>query len=56
VAPLRERRRPVVTVAQVQSVNELASDIELQLIIGSVPDAYRARATMALEMIESLLG
>jgi hypothetical protein len=56
VAPLRERCALVVTITQVQSVNELAMDIELQLIIGSVPDAYGARAAIALQMIERLLG
>ncbi len=37
-------------------VHELAVDVELQLVVGAVADAHRARLLVALEVTELLLG
>ena len=46
----------VVLVAEVDGVHELAVDIELQLVGGSVADAYGGGATVAVEVVERGLG
>src|SRR5690349_2693595 len=43
-------------IAQIQRVQELAINVQLQLIVGGVADADWTRAAMSLEMAECLLG
>ena len=52
------RRRPVSTVLveHVDDVQQLAVDVELELVVGAVADAHRRGAPVALEVIENLLG
>ena len=54
--PAVVRDRPAVLVEQVDGVHQLAVDVELELVVGAVSDAYRLRAPIALEVVERLLG
>jgi hypothetical protein len=42
-------------VGEIDRVHRLAVDVELQLVGGAVADPNRARAAVALEMVEDLL-
>ena len=47
--------RPAVLVEEVDGVDELAVDVELELVGGAVPDAHGGRAAVALPVVEDLL-
>ena len=49
-----ERRS--VLVVEVERVDELAVDVELELLGRAVADPHRRRAAVALEVVEDLLG
>ena len=44
-----------VLVVEVDRVDQLAVDVELELVGGPVPDPHRTRASVALEVVEDLL-
>ena len=48
--------RLAVLVEQIDRVQQLAVDVELQLVVGAVADPHRTRAHVAVEVIEHLLG
>jgi hypothetical protein len=56
VLPEIVRDRRAVLVIEVDGVHELAVDVELELVVGAVPDAHRRRAGVPLEVGEDLLG
>ena len=43
-------------VVEVDGVHELAVDIELQLVVGAVPEPDGARAAVAVEVIQDLFS
>ncbi len=47
--------RRAVSVVEVDGVDQLAVDVELELVGGAVPDPHRLRAAVALEVVERLL-
>ena len=56
VHPRVVRDRRAVLVVQVHRVHQLAVDVELEVRVGGVADAHRARAHVALEVRQRLLG
>ena len=48
--------RGAVLVVEVDGVDQLAVDVELELVGGAVADPHRRRAAVALEVVEHLLG
>src|SRR5215216_5831417 len=44
-----------ILVVEVDGVHQLAVDVELQLVVGAVPDPDRARTTVTLQVIQGLL-
>ena len=55
LASSRRDRPEAVGVGEVDRVHGFAVDVELQLVGGAVADAHRARAAVALEVVEHLL-
>src|SRR5687768_17044237 len=51
---MRDRRAPFIV--EINGVQELAMDVELELIPGGIADANRLRAAISAEMREDLLG
>src|SRR5438105_9931642 len=56
MAPRVVCHRRTVLVVQIDRVHQFAVDVELELLASAVADAHRARAAVALQVVEGLLG
>src|SRR6516162_1762513 len=56
MAPRVVRHRRTILVIQIDRVHQFAVDVELELLASAVADAHRARAAVALQVVEDLLG
>ena len=48
--------RRAIFIIQIDGIHELAVDVELELIIGAVPNAHRGRLLVAFPVDETLFG